>query len=246
MNTDNMSIAGETIDYGPCAFMDAYHPGMVYSSIDAMGRYAYANQPRIAQWNLARLAETLLPLFTNDRDAAVAQAQEAIAAFATKFEVAYASGLSRKLGLSQWRSGDRALAHDLLDRMAANGADFTLTFRRLCDVAERTNGDDALRSLFSDGQAFDEWAARWRMRLAEDGGDAVRRRSTMRMANPAFIPRNHLVEEAISAAVTSQDLAPFEKLMNVLSKPYEDQPGFDRYADPPTPDQIVRQTFCGT
>ena len=246
MNTDNMSIAGETIDYGPCAFMDVYHPGMVYSSIDAMGRYAYANQPRIAQWNLARLAETLLPIFTDDREAAVAQAQEAIAAFATKFEVAYASGLSRKLGLSQARSGDRALAHDLLDCMAANGADFTLTFRRLCDAADRTNGDDALRSLFFDGQAFDEWAARWRMRLAEDGGDAVQRRSTMRMANPAFIPRNHLVEEAISAAVTSQDLAPFEKLMNVLSKPYEDQPRFDRYAEPPTPDQIVHQTFCGT
>ena len=133
MNTDNMSIAGETIDYGPCAFMDVYHPETVYSSIDKIGRYAYGNQPRIAQWNLARLAETFLPLLAEDKDAAVKEAQQAIDAFATRFETAYAAGLSRKLGLFQPRSDDLSLAQDLLERMARNGADFTLLFRRLCD-----------------------------------------------------------------------------------------------------------------
>ena len=245
MNTDNMSIAGETIDYGPCAFMDAYDPGTVYSSIDTVGRYAYGNQPRIAQWNLARLAETLLPLLEDDKDAATKQAQEAIDAFATRFETAYSARLSRKLGLLQPRPDDLPLAQDLLERMAHNGADFTLTFRRLCDAASTPNGDAVVRSLFTDPGAFDNWAARWRHRLAEEGGEANERRAAMRAANPAFIPRNHLVEEAISAAV-SGDFSPFESMLTVLSMPYEDQPAFGRYADPPRPEQVVHQTFCGT
>ena len=246
MNTDNMSIAGETIDYGPCAFMDAYDPATVYSSIDTIGRYAYGNQPRIANWNLARLAETLLPLLAEDKDAAIEEANEALGAFATRFETAYAAGLRRKLGLFQTRPDDLALAQDLLERMARNGADFTLTFRRLCDAAANSDADAAVRSLFADPAAFDDWAARWRHRLAEDGGDASDRRAAMRAANPAFIPRNHLVEEALSAAVNNGDFAPFESLLTVLSRPYEDQPDFGRYADPPRPDQVVRQTFCGT
>jgi uncharacterized protein YdiU (UPF0061 family) len=246
MNTDNMSIAGETIDYGPCAFMDVYDPGTVYSSIDTVGRYAYGNQPRIAKWNLARLAETLLPLLAEDKDAAVKEAQEAIVAFATRFETAYAAGLSRKLGLFQPRPDDLSLAQDLLERMARNGADFTLTFRRLCDTAASPDGDAAVRSLFTDPSAFDDWAARWRHRLAEEGGEPNERRAAMRAANPAFIPRNHLVEEAISAAVNKGDFAPFENLLTVLSMPYEDQPAFGRYADPPRPEQVVHQTFCGT
>jgi uncharacterized protein YdiU (UPF0061 family) len=226
--------------------MDVYHPGTVYSSIDNMGRYAYGNQPRIAQWNLARLAETLLPLLAEDKDVAVKEAQEAIDAFATGFETAYAAGLSRKLGLFQPRPDDLSLAQDLLERMARNGADFTLIFRRLCDAAASPDGDAGVRRLFSDPRAFDDWAARWRHRLAEEGGEANDRRAAMRSANPAFIPRNHLVEEAISAAVNDGYFSPFESLLTVLSMPYEDQPTFGRYVDPPRPDQIVHQTFCGT
>jgi uncharacterized protein YdiU (UPF0061 family) len=246
MNTDNMSIAGETIDYGPCAFMDVYHPGTVYSSIDNMGRYAYGNQPRVAQWNLTHLAETLLPLLAEDKNAAVKEAQEAIDSFPSRFEMAYAAGLSRKLGLFQSRPNDLSLAQDLLERMARNGADFTLVFRRLCDAAATPDGDAAVRNLFTDPSSFDDWAVRWRHRLADEGGEANQRGSAMRAANPAFIPRNHLVEEAISAAVDDGNFAPFESLLTVLSMPYEDQPVFGRYLDPPRPDQVVHQTFCGT
>jgi uncharacterized protein YdiU (UPF0061 family) len=246
MNTDNMSIAGETIDYGPCAFMDAYDAGTVYSSIDTVGRYAYGNQPRIAKWNLARLAESLLPVLAGDRDAAVKEAEDAIGGFATTFETAYAAGLSRKLGLLQPRQDDLSLAQDLLERMARNGADFTLSFRRLCDAAATPDGDAVVRSLFTDPTAFDDWAATWRHRLAEEGEETNERRAAMRAANPAFIPRNHLVEEAISAAVNERNFAPFERLLTVLSMPFEDQPTFARYADPPRPEQVVHQTFCGT
>jgi len=246
MNTDNMSIAGETIDYGPCAFMDVYHPGTVYSSIDSVGRYAYGNQPRIAKWNLARLAEALLPLLADDKDDATKQAQEAIDAFATRFETAYAACLRRKLGLLQPRPDDLSLAQDLLERMARNGADFTLTFRGLCDAAANPDTDAAVRTLFADPGAFDDWAANWRHRLAEEGAEGEERRPAMRAANPAFIPRNHLVEEAISAAVNQANFAPFESLMTALSMPYEDQPAFARYAAPAGPEEVVHQTFCGT
>jgi serine/tyrosine/threonine adenylyltransferase len=246
MNTDNMSIAGETIDYGPCAFIDAYDPATVYSSIDHHGRYAYANQPRIAQWNLARFAETLLPLLAGDENAAIESATEGVAGFVPVFDAAFVAGLRRKLGLLHEEPDDIHLAKDLLERMAANGADFTLTFRRLCDAAAAPDGGEGVRSLFADPSAFDEWAARWRERLLRDGGDADARQALMRAANPAFIPRNHLVEEAIAAAQDDGDFAPFEKLLAVLAKPYEDQPENARYATPPRPDQIVRQTFCGT
>ena len=246
MNTDNMSIAGETIDYGPCAFMDVYDPATVYSSIDTFGRYAYGNQPHIAQWNLTRLAETLLPLLAEDRDRAIEMANEALGGFAGRFEAAFAAGLRRKLGWLQERPGDIPLAQDLLDRMARNGADFTLTFRGLCDAASDADADLAVRSLFTDPTAYDSWAELWRARLADDGQPTGERAATMRAVNPAFIPRNHLVEEALSAAVNDADLSAFESLLTVLSRPYDDQPAFRRYADPPRPDQIVRQTFCGT
>ena len=246
MNTDNMSIAGETIDYGPCAFLDVYHPSTVYSSIDTAARYAYGSQPRLAQWNVARLAETLLPLLAADDNTAVKDANEAIGAFTARFETEYAAGLRRKLGLLRAQASDLSLAEDLLERMAQNGADFTLTFRGLCDAAASPDGDAAVRSLFATPSAFDDWAAKWRHRLAEEGGEANERRAMMRAANPAFIPRNHLVEEAISAAMNNGDFSPFESLLGVLSMPYEDQPDFSRYADPPRPDQVVKQTFCGT
>ncbi len=246
MNTDNMSIAGETIDYGPCAFMDAFHPETVFSSIDHFGRYAYGNQPRIAQWNLTRFAETLLPLLAEDSGNAIAAAQAALAGFAPRFDEAFTAGLRRKLGLLTPQPTDIVLAQDLLDRMAANSADFTLTFRRLCNAAEGAEHDDRVHALFADPAAFDEWAGRWRKRMSEEGGNPVNRAATMRRANPAFIPRNHLVEEAISAAQEHDDYGPFETLLTVLATPYEDQPGFARYAEPPRPDQVVHQTFCGT
>ena len=246
MNTDNTSIAGETIDYGPCAFMDAYDPATVFSSIDHAGRYAYGNQPSIALWNLTRFAETLLPLLAEDEDQAVAAAKESLGSFAPRFQAAYLGGLRRKIGLATEREGDAALAQDLLTRMAENGADFTLTFRRLCDAAAGPEGDAAVRALFADASAYDAWAVRWRRRLTEETTDPDARSAAMRAVNPAFIPRNHLVEAALDAAVTRQDFAPFEELLEVLSRPYEDRPGYERYAAPPAPEERVQQTFCGT
>jgi uncharacterized protein YdiU (UPF0061 family) len=249
MNTDNMSIAGETIDYGPCAFMDSYDPATVFSSIDSVGRYAYGNQPRIARWNLIRLAEALLPLLDEDKDTAIQQANEALDGFGLRFETAYTEGFRRKLGLVQAQPEDLSLAQGLLERMAQNGADFTLTFRRLCDAAASPDADAGVRSLFTEPTAYDGWAEQWRRWLAEDGTVGPQERmSVMRAANPAVIPRNHLVEEAISAAVDKSDFAPFENLLAVLAKPYDDLPSAcaARYADPPRPEQVVRQTFCGT
>jgi uncharacterized protein YdiU (UPF0061 family) len=246
MNTDNSSISGETIDYGPCAFLDQYDPATVFSSIDEQGRYAYANQPRIALWNLTRLAECLLPLFSSDQDKAISEAQALLADFAEKFDAAYQAGLRAKLGLFTARDGDAALAQDLLSAMAQNQADFTLTFRWLGDAAFDAAADHEVRSLFTDPAAYDEWAARWRRRLGEEPQDATARRNAMRSVNPAFIPRNHRVEAVIQAAMNNDDFAPFEELLTVLSRPYEDQPAFAAYAEPPLPDQRVLQTFCGT
>ena len=243
MNTDNMSIAGETIDYGPCAFMDAYHPATVFSSIDHHGRYSYGHQPGIAQWNLARLAETLLPLLSGDADQAVSMAQEALGAFAGQFERHFHAGLRRKLGLSAERDGDLALAQDLLSAMAENQADFTLAFRYLSEAAADPERDDAVRSLFTDPSAYDAWAVRWRQRLGEEPQDPATRRAGMRAVNPMYIPRNHRVEAVIEAATERDDFAPFEELLSVLSKPYEQQPAFAHYAQPPDPDQRVMRDF---
>ncbi len=247
MNTDNMSIAGETIDYGPCAFIDTYHPETVYSSIDQLGRYAYANQPRIAQWNLTVLAQTFLPLLSEDEDVAVTEAQDAINGFPGLFEAAYLAGMRAKLGLVQERAGDTELARDLLNCMAENKVDFTLTFRRLCDVsAADPETDAAVRELFEDTAAFDGWVGQWRKRLDQESNSDDTRQLAMREVNPAFIPRNHLVAEAIIAATENEDFAPFDKLMAVLASPYKDNPEFARYRIPPRPEQVVLQTFCGT
>ncbi|MCR0983249.1 protein adenylyltransferase SelO [Roseomonas populi] len=239
MNTDNTSISGETIDYGPCAFMDAYDPATVFSSIDQFGRYAYGNQPRIMQWNLARLAEALLPLLGETEEAALASANEALAGFAPAFEGAYLEGLRAKIGLPGGSAGDVALAGELLKAMAENRADFTLTFRRLCGAVE---GDDSARGLFADPAAFDAWAARWRARLGEAGGDPAARAAAMRAVNPAVIPRNHLVEGALAAAYAG-DMGPFEALLESTARPYEDQPGADL---PPAAAEEPYVTFCGT
>jgi serine/tyrosine/threonine adenylyltransferase len=246
MNTDNTSISGETIDYGPCAFMDEYNPATVFSSIDEMGRYAYGNQPRIALWNLTRLAECLLPLFTDDKDKAIEQAQFALGEFAERFTSAYQAGLRAKIGLFTKADGDEALVQDLLDAMTKNQADFTNTFRRLGDAALDADNDEPVRGLFIDPTMFDEWAARWRQRTALEPQTPSERREAMHRVNPAFIPRNHRVEAVIQAAMNDDDYAPFEELLAVLSKPFEDQPGFAAYAEPPEADQRVTQTFCGT
>ncbi|MGJ5041147.1 MULTISPECIES: protein adenylyltransferase SelO [unclassified Bradyrhizobium] len=245
MNTDNTSVSGETIDYGPCAFMDAYDPKQVFSSIDEFGRYAFANQPRIAMWNLTRLAECLLPLFGDDKDQAIKEAEAALDGFATQFTDAHQAGLRRKLGLATQREGDQPLAQALFDAMAAARADFTLTFRRLSDAAG--SGDlSEVRVLFEDPTGFDEWAQRWRQRLAEEPQTAAERSAAMRKVNPAFIPRNHRIEAVITAAVENDDYAPFEELHAVLARPYDDQPDRADYADPPQPEEQVLQTFCGT
>ena len=246
MNTDNTSISGETIDYGPCAFMDNYDPATVFSSIDEQSRYAYGNQPRIALWNLTRFAETLLPLLADEQEKAIADAQEALGEFAEKFNTAYQAGLRRKLGLFSERDGDPALAQELLDAMAKNQADFTLTFRCLSDAAVDATNDAAVRTLFADPTAYDEWAVRWRQRLSQEPHDAAARQTAMRALNPAFIPRNHRIEAVIEAAVNREDFAPFEELLTALSKPYQDQPEYARYSEPPQQHERVLQTFCGT
>ncbi|WP_315755720.1 protein adenylyltransferase SelO [Bradyrhizobium sp. SZCCHNRI2007] len=245
MNTDNTSVSGETIDYGPCAFMDGYDPKQVFSSIDEFGRYAFANQPRIAMWNLTRLAECLLPLFGDDKDQAIKEAEAALDGFAAQFTDAHQAGLRRKLGLFMQREGDQPLAQALFDAMAAARADFTLTFRRLSDAAG--SGDlSEVRALFEDPTDFDEWAQRWRRRLAEEPQTAAERGEAMRKVNPAFIPRNHRIEAVITAAVENDDYAPFEELHAVLARPYDDQPDQAAYAEPPQPQERVLQTFCGT
>jgi uncharacterized protein YdiU (UPF0061 family) len=246
MNTDNTSISGETIDYGPCAFMEAYDPRKVFSSIDHGGRYAYANQPSAMLWNVARLAETLLPLLEQlegNGEAALAWAKEALSAFPPQYEAARAAGLGRKLGLSTAVEGDAALAQDLLDCMAANRADFTLTFRMLGAAA---GGDDSVRALFADPAAYDAWAVAWRRRLAREPVSPQARMEAMRQVNPLFIPRNHQVEAAIQAAVEHDNFQPFEDLLQVVTHPFTDQPGREAYAMPARPEECVLQTFCGT
>jgi uncharacterized protein YdiU (UPF0061 family) len=245
MNTDNMAVSGETIDYGPCAFLDTYDPGTVFSSIDRGGRYAYANQPNIALWNLTRLAETLLTLLAPEEEAAVEIAQDALGGFEPRFTEAYHTGLARKLGIVSPREGDAVLANAVLKAMAENQADFTLFFRNLSAAIEPGN-DEPVRSLFIDPTAADPLLERWRARLAEDPQDTEERRAAMDRVNPAFIPRNHRIEAVIAAAL-EDDFTPFEELMTVLSRPFDDQPEFTAtYATPPLEHEVVRATFCGT
>ena len=241
MNTDNCSVAGETIDYGPCAFLDDYHPGKVFSSIDRGGRYAYANQPHVLQWNLARLAEALLPLLGGDEESAIASATEALNDFAPVFKDAYFGGLTRKIGLSGTAQTDVELAQDLLARMDAQNADFTNVFRALGAAAADPAADLGVAALFDEPAVFAEWAALWRARLAPDAG----RQAAMGAVNPAYIPRNHLIEAAIVAAGAG-DFAPFHELLAVLADPFTEQAGRAAFALPPTTDQLVTKTFCGT
>lgn len=234
MNTDNMAISGETIDYGPCAFLDGYDPLKVFSFIDQQGRYAYRNQPGIGHWNLSRLAIALLPLLADDEDSAIAVATASLERYPELYEAERRRLMATKLGVAE---ADAGLADDLLEIMAGDAADFTLSFRRLAAAAE---GDEApLRALFADAGALDEWLARWR------GAPGARVAAAIRAVNPLYIPRNHLVEEAIAAGYAG-DYAPFEALVEVLAAPFTEQPGRERYAAPPEPEQEVGRTFCGT
>ena len=253
MNTDNTAISGETLDYGPCAFLDEYDPNKTFSSIDHQGRYAFSNQPRIAHWNMTRLAEALLPLLSEDEEEAVRLARERLQRFPARFEAAHLRVLRAKLGLAHdepARDGqdadDRALAHDLLGRLAGNHVDYTLFFRRLCASAGDPSADAAILPLFDDPDAFRTWAETWRHRQAADALTPEARAWSMRRTNPAFVPRNHRVEEAIEAAVRRSDFGPFEVLTDVLAKPYDDQPDFAHLAEPPGADQRMYRTFCGT
>lgn len=241
MNTDNVTISGETIDYGPCAFMDAYHPSTVFSSIDVQGRYGYVNQPRITVWNLARLAEALLPIL-GDGDDAFEQAKAVIATFQSRYEAAFHSGIRRKLGLFTEQADDLTLAAELLDLMARNSADFTRTFR---DLAQEIHGTGPTRDHFIDPTAFDRWVVRWRARLAQEPEHAAERAARMRVTNPKYIPRNHRVEAAIVAA-NDGDFGPFERLLTVVTRPFDEQPEMQDYALPPANEERVLQTFCGT
>jgi serine/tyrosine/threonine adenylyltransferase len=246
MNTDNMAVSGETIDFGPCAFMDAFDAAAVFSSIDERGRYGFANQPNAALWNLARFAETLLPVIDADTQRAIAAATEAIAAFEALFKDCWLEGMRRKLGLSTAEQGDRQLAEDLLQAMQRNQADYTLSFRALCAAAANAQDDAMARGHFRNARDYDEWAQRWRVRLSRESTPLELRAESMQHANPAYIPRNHRVEQVIVAAVERGDFAPFEELSLVLAAPYAARTAFARYADPPQPEERVLQTFCGT
>jgi uncharacterized protein YdiU (UPF0061 family) len=232
MNTDNMGVAGETIDYGPCAFMDAYDPATVFSSIDSYGRYAYSNQPPIAQWNLARLAETLLGFLHESREEAIRIATERIESFPAIYTGHWLAGFRRKIGLVTEEDGDLDLIQALLDAMQLARADFTLTLRAL------SNGQEPA--------ALADWLPPWRARLARDPQSPEERRALMRSVNPAYIPRNHRVEEMIKAAVEHDDFTPFEAMHRVLMTPYEEQPGAEGYAEPPEETDTPYRTFCGT
>ncbi|GAB6902445.1 protein adenylyltransferase SelO [Kineosporia succinea] len=233
MNTDNMTISGETIDYGPCAFLDVYDPAAVFSSIDHGGRYAYRNQPAVAEWNLARLAEALLPLFDDDQDRAVELAGEALKGFLPRFEEFWSAGMRAKLGVAD--SSDTQLATDLLDLLAVNQVDYTSFFRSLAGAAR---GDDTrVLDQFPDPAALTGWLARWKA-LAPDA-------DRMDRANPVHIPRNHLVEEALAAA-TAGDLDPLAHLLEAVTDPYTEHSGRERYALGAPADFGTYRTFCGT
>lgn len=248
MNTDNMSIPGETIDYGPCAFMDEFDPRTVFSSIDQNGRYAYANQPVIAQWNLARLAESLLPLIDADSDKAVEKALAVIEPFIDRFDVHYLAGLRAKIGLVSEEGGDRDLIKALLDLMRDARADHTLTFRDLSDAAEGLAAEAAMRVRFAAAAAadMDDWLAAWRSRLSRDPQTPLERASAMRRMNPAYIPRNHRVEAALAAASDAGDFEPFRQLLAIVQRPFDEQPENAVFREPPLPAERVLQTFCGT
>jgi len=239
MNTDNMALSGETIDYGPCAFMDHYSPSTLFSSIDRNGRYAYGNQPRIAEWNLTRFAEALLPLLHEDQESAVAKAKEAMFTFFPTFQRHWQAGMQSKLGLASSEEGDISLIEDLLKWMEKNQADYTNTFRALS--AERLPDEAMLRDA-----AFAEWHSRWQARLRRESNSREFALRLMRSQNPVVIPRNHRVEEALEAAVEREDYTVMERLLTALKTPYEDSALYVEYRTPAAHGGDAYKTFCGT
>ena len=251
MNTDNMSVAGETIDYGPCAFMDAYHHNQVFSSIDRHGRYAYSNQPSIGLWNLTRLAETLLPLLDENPQAAVEVAQAVLEGYAERYASEWLAGMRVKCGLTACSDTtddeDKTLIEALLDVMADNQADFTLTFYHLSRLEGQPSAlDNDLRNLFDDPAQIDAWLEKWRKRLTLAPQSDAARQESMRAVNPVYIPRNHRIEAAIRAAEDEGDFSVFHELHAVLQNPYVLQEGKEGYMQAPEPDEVVEYTFCGT
>ncbi|MFT8326201.1 protein adenylyltransferase SelO [Gluconobacter oxydans] len=242
MNTDNMSIAGETIDFGPCAFLDAYEPAKVFSFIDQNGRYAYGNQPDMALWNLGRLAEALLPLLDSDREKAIEQAKDALMRFDDVFNDTYLGGWRRKLGLAREENGDARLTGRLLTAMHRGEADFTLTFRQLGDVVRTRQIDDVV-TLFGPGSGIEDWIGDWQARLGREERPVEACHMDMQATNPRIIPRNHRIEEMIRSAVAG-DYAPFHRLVEALSHPFDD--AADGFEVPPAPHEKVMNTFCGT
>ena len=236
MNTDNMSISGETIDYGPCAFMDRYHPETVFSSIDRQGRYAYAHQAPIAQWNLARFAETLLPLIDQDADKSIELASQSVNGFSDRFQAAWLKGMRQKVGLFDEEKGDIDLINELLALMQKNKADYTLTFRHL-------SSDVILNDAIFEDASFKAWHQKWIHRIRAQKQDEVASKRMMLKHNPAVIPRNHLVEKALSLAVMEQDYKLLNDLIAALQRPYEDS---NVFSEPPLEEDRSYQTFCGT
>ena len=244
MNTDNMTISGETIDYGPCAFMDRYSASTVFSSIDHGGRYAYSNQPEILIWNLSRLAETLIPLVNPKQEKAVELLTETMECIQPLYESYWLTAMRAKIGLSTEDPSDSQLINDLFMAMDKGNADFTLVFRRLSNALR---GDSELvRGLFTNPVDFDVWEQRWWRRFEQDGISAETSAQMMDSLNPIYIPRNHKVEEALAAAVDREDLVPFKKLLNVLTNPFVEFEGNEDYAEPASPTEIPYKTFCGT
>jgi len=247
MNTDNTSLAGETIDYGPFGFIDEFDPATCYSSIDRHGRYAWNQQPTIAHWNLARLGECLLPLLDEQPEAAIEMANPVLETFPVRYTRHFHARLVAKIGVAEADDEAVALALDLLDRMHAGRADFTLTFRRLGDLGREPGvADEAVRVLFAQPQAFDDWATRWRARLRAEGRDDGARRAAMDRVNPAVILRNHLAQNAADAAVQRLDFEPMQRLHAALAHPFDDPPPGSPYTQPPKPEERVLETFCGT
>ena len=244
MNTDNMSISGETIDYGPCAFLDAYDPKAVYSSIDHHGRYAFGNQPAIAQWNLARLAETLLPLIDPENsENAIRLATEVINGFMDRYKERWTTGMRSKIGIASQEDDDAALIREMFSAMEGEGVDYTLFFRHLVNAAH--GQDEQVLALFNDRGKISSWLSLWRDRLLRDPQSPDERAKAMNMVNPAYIPRNHLVEEALEAAETG-DMVQYRKLLDVLSNPFTKRDGLEDFEMPAPRDFGPYKTFCGT
>ena len=249
MNTDNMSVAGETIDYGPCAFIDTYKHDKVFSSIDEFGRYAYNRQPSIGLWNLTRFAECLVPSISDDSDKAVEMVKDVLHTYVDHYENNWLAGMRAKCGLTNiegMESDDKILIETLFNEMDANNVDFTLMFFYLSQLNSQSSDLDAdCRALFDEPTRFDEWVVKWRKRLASETRSEQERQVAMQAVNPVYIPRNHQIE-VIRAAEDRNDFSPFHELHEVLKNPYMQQPGKERYQLPPTHDEIVEATFCGT